>query len=88
MDLIVYCKYYIKMKTVSRLMKNKSIITDNKEYAKLVKEVGYPTKSKIRIDVDFARAMFDTGWSYRQIGRHFGVSGITVKRRLREANLV
>lgn len=69
-------------------MKNKSSITDTKEYSKLAKEIGYPTKSKIRIDVKMALAMFNTGWSYRQIGKHFGVSGITVKRRLKEANLV
>jgi len=64
-------------------MKNKSLIITDVQYTKLVKEIGYPTKAKIKIDVELALAMFDCGWSYRAIGKHFGVSGITVKRRLR-----
>lgn len=64
-------------------MKNKSIMINDAQYSKLVKEIGYPTKAKMRIDTDLALAMFDCGWSYRAIGKHFGVSGITVKRRLR-----
>jgi len=64
-------------------MRNKPFKIDDNQYAKLVKEIGYPTKAKIKIDVEKALAMFDCGWSYRAIGKHFGVSGITVKRRLR-----
>ncbi|OPY30847.1 MAG: hypothetical protein A4E32_02172 [Methanomassiliicoccales archaeon PtaU1.Bin124] len=69
-------------------MKNKSLVIDEKLYDKLVKEVGYPTKTKMRIDVQMALAMFENGWSYRQIGEHFGVSGITVKRRMRGAGII
>jgi len=64
-------------------MKIKSLIIGDVQYSKLVKEIGYPTKAKMRIDIDLASAMFDCGWSYRAIGKHFGVSGITVKRRFR-----
>ena len=69
-------------------MGNKSFKIDDNQYAKLVKEIGYPTKTKIRIDVKMALAMFENGWSYRQIGEHFGVSGITVKRRMRSAGVI
>ncbi|QLH74560.1 MAG: hypothetical protein HPY73_03245 [Methanomassiliicoccales archaeon] len=69
-------------------MEKRALKIDEKTYQKLVKEVGNPTKSKIRIDVGLAVAMFNMGWSYRQIGKHFGVSGMTVKRRLKESRLV
>ena len=69
-------------------MKNKSPSIDDKLYAKLVREVGYPTKTKMKIDVQMAHAMFENGWSYRQIGEHFGMSGITVKRRMRSSGVI
>jgi DNA invertase Pin-like site-specific DNA recombinase len=57
-------------------------------YKKLVKEVGHPIKRKVRTNVKFALKMFDAGWSFNQIGKHFKVSGCTVRRRLKEAGLL
>lgn len=64
-------------------MNDKSMNIDDNQFSKLVKEIGYPAKAKRKIDVKLALAMFNYGWSYRAIGKHFGVSGMTVKRRLR-----
>jgi len=57
-------------------------------YEKLVKEVAHPVNRKIRIDVKLALKMRNAGWSFRQIGKHFKVSGCTVRRRLGEAGLL
>ena len=35
------------------------------------------------VDLALARAMLREGWSYRQVGKWFGVSGTTVRRRIR-----
>jgi len=54
-------------------------------YKKLVAKVGYPVFRKRIIDIDLACKMRDAGWSCNQIGRIYGLSGATVKNRLKEA---
>lgn len=54
-------------------------------YRKLVAKAGYPINRKRIIDIDLACKMRDAGWSCNQIGRLWGLSGATVKNRLKEA---
>ena len=56
-------------------------------YQKIVGEIGRPVLRKRKINTDLALKMHKAGWSYKQIGKYFKVSGCTVRRRLREAGL-
>ena len=60
---------------------------DEKLHSKIIGIVGYPIRGKVHINTDLAKKMHDGGFSYKQIGVYFGVSGCTVKRRLKEAGL-
>jgi len=60
---------------------------DEKLHSKIIGIVGYPIRGKVHINTDLAKRMHDGGFSYKQIGLYFGVSGCTVKRRLKEAGL-
>lgn len=55
-------------------------------YKRLVSKAGYPVNRKRVIDVDLACKMRDAGWSCNQIGRLWGISGATVKSRLKEVH--
>jgi DNA invertase Pin-like site-specific DNA recombinase len=61
---------------------------DAKLHAKMGELVGYPIRGKVHIDTDLALKLHQAGFSYKQIGIYFSVSGCTVKRRLREAGLL
>jgi hypothetical protein len=56
-------------------------------YRKIVEEIGSPIPRERTINTNLADKMHDAGWSYKQIGKYFKVSGCTVRRRLREAGL-
>jgi hypothetical protein len=56
-------------------------------YQKIVEVIGKPIPRKRKINTDLALKMHKAGWSYKQIGKYFKVSGCTVRRRLREAGL-
>jgi len=69
------------------LEKEKICGIDVEVYRKIVEEIGRPVARKRKINTDLAYKMHDAGWSYKQIGKYFKVSGCTVRRRLREAGL-
>jgi DNA invertase Pin-like site-specific DNA recombinase len=60
---------------------------DEKLHEKIVAMVGPPIRGKLPINVQLAAKMHRAGFSYKQIGLYFGMSGCTVKRRLREAGM-
>lgn len=57
-------------------------------YNRVVAKVGYPKRGKIHINTAMAMKLKAAGFSYKQIGEYMGVSGCTVKRRLKEAGLI
>lgn len=61
---------------------------DQSFYSKVVAKVGHPKRGKICINTSIAMKLKAAGFSYKQIGEYMGVSGCTVKRRLREAGLI
>lgn len=61
---------------------------DESLYNRVVAKVGYPQRGKVRINTALAMKLKRAGFSYKQIGIYMGVSGCTIKRRLREAGLV
>ncbi len=70
-------------------MKNRTIHgIDEKLHEKIVAMVGPPIRGKLPINVQLAAKMHRAGFSYKQIGLYFGMSGCTVKRRLKEAGLI
>ena len=56
-------------------------------YQKIVEVIGKPIPRERKINTNLAAKMHDAGWSYKQIGKYFKVSGCTVRRRLREVGL-
>ncbi len=61
---------------------------DEALYNRVVARVGHPKRGKIRINTALAAKLRTAGFSYKQVGEYMGVSGCTVKRRLREAGLI
>lgn len=61
---------------------------DQSLYNKVVAKVGHPKRGKLQINTNLAMKLRIAGFSYKQVGKYMGVSGCTVKRRLREAGLI
>lgn len=61
---------------------------DESLYNKVVAKVGYPQRGRVHINTTLAIKLKKAGFSYKQIGMYMGVSGCTVKRRLKEAGLI
>jgi len=61
---------------------------DESLYNRVVAKVGYPQRGKVYINTALTMKLKRAGFSYKQIGMYMGVSGCTVKRRLKEAGLV
>lgn len=57
-------------------------------YNKVVAKVGYPQRGKVHINTNLAIRLKAAGFSYKQIGEYMGVSGCTIKRRLKEVGLI
>ncbi len=56
------------------------------EIARMLKISGFPRGpgGKVLIDLEKIREFREMGWGPRQIGEYFGVSGMTIRRRLVE----
>lgn len=80
----------LKVTNTSRSTKHTRIINgiDESLYNKVVAKVGYPQRGKVHINTTLAMKLKRAGFSYKQIGTYMGVSGCTVKRRLKEAGLI
>jgi DNA invertase Pin-like site-specific DNA recombinase len=76
--------------SASKVVKKANTINGINEnlYNRVVAKVGYPKRGKKSINTALALKLKAAGFSYKQIGEYVGVSGCTVKRRLREAGLI
>lgn len=61
---------------------------DERLHHRIVAKVGPPSRGKVLIDTSLSMKMHEAGFSYKQIGQYYGISGCTVKRRLKEAGLI
>lgn len=80
----------LNVTNASRAIKHARTINgiDESLYNRVVAKVGYPQRGKVHINTALALKLKRAGFSYKQIGLYMGVSGCTVKRRLKEAGLI
>ncbi len=81
-DVAVLRKLYVKQK-MSAAETRRAMGASHATFYRLVRQSGIPLRSRPKLDPDEVRRLYaERGWSMKQIGKHLGVDGRTVKHRL------